>query len=295
MLGVFSTTASWVSAGEGGALEGCRVDPVPPEPAGRSPPRRAQACVALAAPGSAGLALAHRLSTPLPCLASRRIHPTDRGHSYVAQLVVRFLQRALAREAAAQALAAGWSAAPGGDALLGLLLGRHPGQASAAQQQQLEQQGEQQLEQQGEQQEQQLNDQQQQQGQQGQQQGRQQDDPRLHAPWATPDASQLPPPMLRGAEALPAEACLSNERLKAAVVPGSMAGFGWEDQGQPGRPEIRAVAHAAGAKLTVKIDTGGWVGAGCEAGDGSAWGSAKARRLLGCAAPAPLLPLPPAC
>lgn len=148
-------------------------------------------------------------------LAPDRIHPNDRGHQYVAQLVVRFLQRILLRERQAQQAAEAAS------------------DDSFASEQQQEQQQQGAAAAQGPPAE-----------------------PRLRTAWATPGPEQLPPPMLAGAEALEAEACLQNQRFKAAVVPGSMTGFAWEDQGLAGRPEVRAVSHAAGARLTIKLDTG---------------------------------------
>ena len=82
----------------------------------------------------------------------------------------------------------------------------------------------------------------------------------------------LPPPMLPGAVGIAAEVCLHNERFKAAVVPGSMRGFQWEDLGMKGHPEDRMFTWAVGAQATVKVNTGKRgapaAGAGAAAGMG---------------------------
>ena len=66
----------------------------------------------------------------------------------------------------------------------------------------------------------------------------------------------LPPPMLPGAVGIAAELCLHNERFRAAVVPGSMSAFQWEDLGMKGHPEHRLFTWTVGAQVTVKINTG---------------------------------------
>ena len=65
----------------------------------------------------------------------------------------------------------------------------------------------------------------------------------------------LPPPMLPGVAPLPADQCLLGHAFKAAVVPGSLKGFQWDDTGTPQRPEIRACTWTAGSQMVVQLDT----------------------------------------
>lgn len=136
-------------------------------------------------------------------------HPNDRGHTYVAQLVVRYLQRILAREAAAQLLHRRAANAGGGPLPAAVARGlRRLGMAREMRQ-------------------------------------------------GSPQAAQLPPPMLAGAEPLLAEACVQGSALQAAVVPGSMRGFEWEVGGRRAAREVHATTNSSGSELTLQLDTGG--------------------------------------
>ncbi|PRW50819.1 hypothetical protein C2E21_5446 [Chlorella sorokiniana] len=182
-----------------------------------------------------------------------KIHPSDRGHSYVAQMLARFLQQALAAEqqrqlaeawrahweqqraaaraanvtdmlasvqppadAAADAQAAAIAAA-GAAAVAASNATSATSPTGAA--------------------------------------GGVPDAPQLHTPFATADPAALPPPMLAGAEPLVAETCLRERPFMLAVDPKSSSGFRWEDKGLPGRPEVRAITDSPNARLTIRIST----------------------------------------
>ncbi|KAI7846427.1 hypothetical protein COHA_000040 [Chlorella ohadii] len=200
-------------------------------------------------------------------LAPDKIHPNDRGHGYVAQLLARFLQRALAAEEQRQ-LAEAWrahwehqrAAAVQGAAgrrqadrsAAGLLAGVQPpadrvadGQAAAnaaagsaaiaAAVKAADTAA----------------------GAAGAAAGAASGGgaPALHTRFATADALALPPPMLAGAEALVAELCVRDRVLMIAVDANSSSGFRWEDKGLPGRPEVRAVTDKVNARLAIRIST----------------------------------------
>lgn len=271
-------------------------------------------------------------------LYADKIHPSDRGHSYVAQLVARFLQRSLEAEQQRQ-LAEAWRAHwerqraaagaagsyGGGASVAGMLSSLQPPEDAAADAQAAA----------------------------GAAAGSaalaaaeaaRAASPagvaggvpgaaQLHTPFATADPGALPPPMLAGAEPLTAESCLRERPFMLSVdatkssgfrqvrshrgspssrVDQSGASFGnaclwgavdrcpnaqpaglgrvptqpaglvrqchalvsdrkerslpfprrcrWEDKGLPGRPEVRAITDKVDARLTIRINTGGWHG-----------------------------------
>lgn len=170
------------------------------------------------------------------------VHPNDRGQEYVAQLVVRFLQRILLKEQQAQQLrrcgGGSSSSGDGGGAQIppagqqrGLGASFEPDAGAADE------------------------------GEAADPSSSAAAEPEAGTAAAgevlLPRVTPLPPPMLAGAEGIEAETCLHNARFREAVVPGSIKVFEWEDGvGQPGHVEDRLLTWQAGAEVALEINTG---------------------------------------
>lgn len=199
-------------------------------------------------------------------LAPDRIHPNDRGHQYIAQLVARFLQRAMAEEQQRRALGA-----------------LQQPQEQAQQPREQPQQSQEQPQKQAQEQAQQDKPKQDKPKQQKPKQDKQGKSGWLAAiaplkeklaaakaaeaaeaaaaaavqlltPFATADPSALPPPMLEGAEPLVAETCLRGLAMRTAIERSATSNGWWFDDAGAG--EVRAATELVGAQLGFKIDTG---------------------------------------